>query len=637
MPRHSRDTLDRLCSSVEVFMCGSYNLPQKSKTAGPQRVQIASRAKVPEKPLKSDEAEAKTAEKEPIVQPVLVDEPNSTTISKVGPTPKPKLEPVVKKKELNLPEPVVEKKLTPPKPVVQKKETLPKPVVQKKLALSEPVVEPNPQPKAKPEAVSVATPVPAKARARAAAMLRLSPDPEPVIIEKDPVSVSIRKTHSNERTNLELVSFYEKPGVFIKTIKVGSKFLGTNIQVGMKIVRINGQSCPPGVEETIQLMRSQKEILTLTAVVVEVEDDDFMFKEIKADELTDKDEEEKDDPVSPPRLPVAAAWFACFYPDQGTDEGDNEIVAASPKQARKERIKTNVASTERDRIGLGLADRMLKTLGVIDQDEMDYDSVGRLSTFDEISTFKSRDDENTFATHGASTRADDENTFTTYADSTLADGSPILAKIEKKKRRDNVGIHLVSFKKRAGVFVYRIHKDSEFQQTDLEPGMKILSVNGEQCPESVGDTLALLKSVKGELIIEAMYPSNEGGVANNAPPIPRYPAGTSTKTTDLPSNESTQHKMNVKIPSTIGISEEKEEQEEDNLEKKEEDDDDEDNLEKEEVDNNDGDNLEKEKEDDDDDDESCIYESLPPPRYAATEDPKATSWKALAACAVGKE
>jgi hypothetical protein len=407
-------------------------------------------------------------------------------------------------------------------------------------------------------------------------------EPQPVSVEKDPVSVSIRKAYTIERTNLELVSFYEKPGVFVKTIKVGSKFLGTNLKVGMKILRINGEPCPSGVQETIEMMCAAVDILTLTAVVVETEDDDFMFKEIRSDVFSMMEAETKEEPASPPR--AAAALFACFYPDGAQFEAEDKSMADESRfsrLSRKDRIKNNVARTERDRVGLGLADHMLRQLGVIDNDEFDDDSVQPASTFEH------EDDEMSATVKSSPTLEDDDNTLTTNGASTVADSSPVQAKIVKKKRRDNVGIHFVTFKKKAGVYVYRIHKDSKFQNTDLEPGMKVLSINGEACPASVGDTLSLVRLVKGELIIEAIYPSNETEDKNDATSEQRGSAGSSGKGRDQPSTGSLEHKMTVNVPAIIDFQPE-----------------------------------EKEEEEGGDYDESCVDESLPPPKHALTEQPK---------------
>lgn len=562
MPRRDRDTLDKLFSSVEVFVCGGLYQSRKATSAQPASPTV----RVVEKDDKIALAKAKVAE------PDLIED--------TDPTPALVDELVIEEAE-------------------QEPDIKPEPATEPKPYPGRVVVEPEEEPEPTPAVV----PAPPELQI-----------PEPLAIEKDPATISIRKSNANERTNLELVSYYEKPGVFVKTIKVGSKFLGTNLQVGMKISRINGESCPPGVKETIDMMRATPDILTLTAVVVEVEDDDFMFKEIRSDEFSEKEEEIKEEPGSPPRF-ATAAWFACFYPGNVAEAADRSMADESrfSRLSRKEGMKNNVARTERDRIGLGLADRVLKQLGVIENDEVDDDSVVLASTFDEMSTtFKSNP-----------TLEDDDNTFTTVGGSTLADSSSIFAKILKKKRRDNVGIHFVSFKKRQGVYVYRIHKDSKFQETDLEPGMKVLSVNGDACPDSVGDTLALVKSVKGELVIEAIYPSNETEDKFDATSQQRGSTGSSGKVRDQPSPGSAEVKMAVKVPSTIGMSEEKEGEQEDQEEKKEV-------VEEEEV-------QEEEKGDAADDDESCIYESLPPPKHAIAEEPKGASWKALAACGVGNE
>jgi hypothetical protein len=54
-----------------------------------------------------------------------------------------------------------------------------------------------------------------------------------------------------------------------------------------------------------------------------------------------------------------------------------------------------------------------------------------------------------------------------------------------------------------------MYEDSIFHDTMLEPGMKVLYVNGESCPDRVSETLSMVKAIQGDLVISAIAPSED--------------------------------------------------------------------------------------------------------------------------------
>lgn len=478
----------------------------------------------------------------------------------------------------------------------------------------------------------------------------VTPPNEDIGLERDPVSVSIRKSSPGQPTHLELVSYYEKSGVYIKTIKPQSKFHGTKIQTGMKIIRVNGIKCPPSVKETFEHTATANDVLTLTAVVVESDygEEDFMFKEIKLDDEEGKslENEKEGEGVKGEKAPsptrVSADWFG-GYLGKKESEGEEPKKGDDIRQKRKERIKNTkktAIATERDRIGLGFADRMLKNLGVIEPDANDDDSLHTYERDD--NTFKSDPtlDDNTFTSaptyddgtytgtydDGTYTGApidDDDYTMSTTGGTTIVDSTPIIAKIFKKTKRDNLGLHFVSFKKKRGIYVYRIHEESRFLSTKLEPGMKLLAINDQPAPATVGETLALVQNIEGNLSIKAQYPTGEDVY---------YP--------EPPKNVTTEKKVDdltgVQIPAPVVGAEKTQMEQEEKSETGDEDtnfivgqledvqtsiadavEDDEKEDDKKEGSEKEDDKQEEEAEnadDNEDDNESSTYESLPPPR-----------------------
>lgn len=321
--------------------------------------------------------------------------------------------------------------------------------------------------------------------------------------------------HRGQPTYLELVSYYEIKGVFVKTIKPESKFYGTKIAKGMKIIRINGVACPATVTETFGLIKAANEVLTLTAVVIEGDHqaDDFMFNEIKLDDdggknlQMDQVEPEKEENATSPSR-VTTDWFDGILGTNKNNEDDSK--EKKVEYDRKERIadiKKAAVKTERDRIGLGFADQVLKDLGVLDQDGEDNDSLYTYEQDD--TTYRSAPTVDDMSYNKSTFVDDDDFTLSTAGGTTIIDSSPIVAKIFKKTKRDNLGLHFVSFKKKRGIYVYRIHEESRFLSTKLEPGMRLLTINSKPCPATVAETLALVQNIEGDLWIKAHYPAAE--------------------------------------------------------------------------------------------------------------------------------
>jgi hypothetical protein len=133
-----------------------------------------------------------------------------------------------------------------------------------------------------------------------------------------------------------------------------------------------------------------------------------------------------------------------------------------------------------------------------------------LTSFDAGTVKESGDqDKNTVSTVGNKIKGAEDEQESTVSTSQNSFLCPIEAKIVKTNMRENLGVRFVSFKKKKGIYVYQIYKSSKFLDTDLEAGMKVLFINGESCPESVGAFRLLIKSFKREVVITAVAPRVE--------------------------------------------------------------------------------------------------------------------------------
>jgi hypothetical protein len=327
------------------------------------------------------------------------------------------------------------------------------------------------------------------------------------------VVCKIGKESQQETTGLSFVSYYEKEGVFVSKIKPGSKFEGTGLKQGMKIILINGNPCPARVKNVIQIVKDAKCILEITAMadnsieVVGVEELPVK-KQAKIHSSPKVSTREKASVEPEPRRSDESAGFTI------TNEGS--------------------AAEEKEWLGLGFADRFFKTIGCIQQDAIDEDALYKPSIFSGDETIAdqtietdcvsvvSRDDRNIDTDQKSvvsrvhkEVDSDDksESNLQVPYSKTYTRSRTVHAKVTKSKRRDKLGISFVSFKKRPGVYIYEIYEDSIFQDTMLEPGMKVLYINGESCPDRVSETLAMVKAIQGDLVISAIAPSEDEGKA----------------------------------------------------------------------------------------------------------------------------
>ncbi|KAL3927452.1 MAG: hypothetical protein SGBAC_013081 [Bacillariaceae sp.] len=95
------------------------------------------------------------------------------------------------------------------------------------------------------------------------------------------------------------------------------------------------------------------------------------------------------------------------------------------------------------------------------------------------------------------------------------DMSPVTGVVEKESQHEKLGISIRKVED-GGIIIYKINEESKFVDTDLEVGMKILSINGKDCPPTVPETIATLKLAKDTVKVVAQ-PARDGIVSDDAP------------------------------------------------------------------------------------------------------------------------
>ena len=85
----------------------------------------------------------------------------------------------------------------------------------------------------------------------------------------------------------------------------------------------------------------------------------------------------------------------------------------------------------------------------------------------------------------------------------------VTARIFKSNKKTKMGLSLKNSTVMKGVFITNLKENSLFGETDLEEGMKVLSIQDKPCPEKLEDAVAMLRHALGDLVIVAVKPKCE--------------------------------------------------------------------------------------------------------------------------------
>jgi C-terminal processing protease CtpA/Prc len=73
----------------------------------------------------------------------------------------------------------------------------------------------------------------------------------------------------------------------------------------------------------------------------------------------------------------------------------------------------------------------------------------------------------------------------------------------RKRENESLGLLLREFKGEEGVHVLQMNQRSQLASTALQPGMTILKINGKECPKGADECIKMLRSITGLLQIVA--------------------------------------------------------------------------------------------------------------------------------------
>jgi hypothetical protein len=75
----------------------------------------------------------------------------------------------------------------------------------------------------------------------------------------------------------------------------------------------------------------------------------------------------------------------------------------------------------------------------------------------------------------------------------------VVVTIFKKTKFEPLSIQVKRKILTPGIFIWKINENSKLADTDMEPGMKIIAINGQSCPPTVDETKTLLGELEGHV------------------------------------------------------------------------------------------------------------------------------------------
>jgi len=86
----------------------------------------------------------------------------------------------------------------------------------------------------------------------------------------------------------------------------------------------------------------------------------------------------------------------------------------------------------------------------------------------------------------------------------------IVATVSKESKEEPLGVFIKKVLLKDGLYISQLQQDSEIASLGLlKPGMKILTINGKPCPQTVKDFRELVSSLEGKVTIVAQPPETE--------------------------------------------------------------------------------------------------------------------------------
>jgi predicted metalloprotease with PDZ domain len=260
-----------------------------------------------------------------------------------------------------------------------------------------------------------------------------------------PVEAIVLKQEKDSRVGISLGQ--AKDCVVIYQIDKPGLFAYTNVSVGQKLVSINGVDCPETAKEAFALIKDCVGKLTIVAMDT--------TSEVEAASTKERE---------------------CVLLEEG------QVVASAVKESKEARLGIKCKLRGANRV----------VISTIVDDGLFADSDLRVG-------------QTVISINGepcpASAKEATDHIKAAVGEVTIVAANTV-ATVQKSEKGCKVGI---SFGKAEDcVVICKIEDDSLFAGSSLRLGQKVVSINGQECPESTQDAIALVKDCEGSLTILAV-------------------------------------------------------------------------------------------------------------------------------------
>ena len=321
----------------------------------------------------------------------------------------------------------------------------------------------------------------------------------PVICPEDEdedkiVRCKIEEIVKHINVGIGLTNSTDGKDILISGIDPRSKFVSTDLKVGMKVLKINGQRCPASVAKAFTLMRETGDSLEIIALRTAESEAAPEVSAALCGPSSDEHSRSLHSFGDSIWVPVINEDGLCT-----TDVTENQMTTKDKVLEKKEKGKSGEGFFK----GLfGGVFKWNKTKEPVEEaaKETAKSATPKRVTFDD--TVKNGSGS---AHRGMGANTQNNRKKTTQKKKQMTQSRTF--KIQRESWAEPIGLKLA--KGKGGVIVSEIKEDSPFRFTGLQVGMRLMEINGVPCPKSLLVATNLMRAAEGDVQLIATQEEEE--------------------------------------------------------------------------------------------------------------------------------
>jgi hypothetical protein len=323
---------------------------------------------------------------------------------------------------------------------------------------------------------------------------------------KSVVICKIQKYFRRQGTGLSFVSFSDKPGIYISSIKEESKFINTKLKPGMRVLTVNERPCPRRVRELIEIFRSTEQNLEIAATFAPVKEPVVIAQKktvVLASVRETVDNTKKKTEEDPTTIPAIRQRQQAAAAEEEEQENEQE----EQEQEKKKDLKPEQQEEKEEQENLPEA-TFRASESQRSPEAKKYEQELEQETDDTLGEENQSQQEKKQVHQDVEEEQQQGITEEVPAEDIHLLAKPVICKIRKESPKEGTGLSFTSFTNKEGIYVSSVKEGSKFEGTKIRPGMKILQVNGRACPINIKDLINLFRSIEHDMEITAALTDN---------------------------------------------------------------------------------------------------------------------------------